>query len=118
MHMQRIAPMHPETRFIYLNAEKSPFFIQKLQIQVLPCIVCFIDGVAVDRIVGFEDFNNKDDFPTMALTRRLVRTGALKAVTDEEKGPKVRKAGKRRRLADESDSEEEDDEDSRNWLIK
>ena len=107
MHLLRIAPLHRETRFIYLDAEKSPFFITKLQIQVLPCIVCFMDGVAIDRLIGFEDFNNKDDFPTLALTRRLVKIGAIKALTDEEKGAKTTKKGKRR-LADESNSEDED----------
>jgi len=108
MHFQRIAQFHKETRFISLNAEKSPFFIAKLQIQVLPAVICFMDGVAIDRLVGFEDFNNKDDFPTLAMTRRLVRAGVIKALTEEEKGPKTIKQGKRR-LADESNSEEEDD---------
>jgi len=109
MHLQRIAQFHKETKFIYLNAEKSPFFITKLQIQVLPAIICFMDGVAIDRLVGFEDFNNKDDFPTLAMTRRLVKSGVIKALTDEERGPKTIKKGKRR-LADESNSEDEDDE--------
>jgi hypothetical protein len=52
----------------------------------LPTIVCFVDGIAVDRVVGFEDLGNKDDFPTIALTRRLIRSGALKALTKAEKG--------------------------------
>lgn len=86
MHLRNIARAHPEAKFIFLNAEKSPFFIQKLQVQVLPTIICFADGVAVDRIVGFEDMGNKDDFPTLALTRRLIRSGCLKAITKEEKG--------------------------------
>jgi hypothetical protein len=51
---------------------------------VLPTIICFIDGIAVDRVVGFEDMGNKDDFPTMALTRRLIKTGCLKALNKAE----------------------------------
>jgi hypothetical protein len=27
MHLRKLAPLHPEAKFIYLNAEKSPFFI-------------------------------------------------------------------------------------------
>ena len=53
MHLRDISKQHIEARFIYMDAEKAPFFIQKLQIQVLPTIVCFIDGIAVDRVVGF-----------------------------------------------------------------
>jgi hypothetical protein len=49
-------------------------------------MICFIDGVAVDRVVGFEDLGNKDDFPTLVLSRRLIRAGVIKAITNEEKG--------------------------------
>lgn len=39
-----------------------------------------MDGVAFDRIVGFEDLGGKDEFPTLLLTRKLVKTGCLKAL--------------------------------------
>ena len=84
MHLRKIAAQHKEAKFVYLNAEKAPFFIKKLQVQVLPTIICFIDGIAVDRVVGFEDMGNKDDFPTMALTRRLIKSGCLKALNKAE----------------------------------
>ena len=84
MHLRKIAAQHKEAKFVFLNAEKAPFFIKKLQVQVLPTIICFIDGIAVDRVVGFEDMGNKDDFPTMALTRRLIKTGCLKALNKAE----------------------------------
>ena len=32
MHLQKIAPVHTETRFVKLDAEKAPFFVEKLQI--------------------------------------------------------------------------------------
>ena len=53
-----------------LNADKAPFFIQKLAIKVLPTVVCFKDGVAVDRIVGFEELGGTDEFDTIVLARR------------------------------------------------
>ena len=93
MHLREIARAHPEAKFIYLDAEKTPFFVQKLQIQMLPTIICFIDGVAQDRIVGFADLGNKDDFPTLALTRRLIKSGVLLAKTKAEKGHTVIKRG-------------------------
>jgi thioredoxin-like negative regulator of GroEL len=102
-HLRIICKQHPEARFLNLNAEKSPFFITKLQIKVLPTIICFIDGIAVDRVVGFSDLGNKDDFPTIALTKRLINSGVLKAITASEKGRIVIKKGK------ESDDDVDDD---------
>lgn len=69
-----------------INAEKCPFFVAKLQIQVLPTIVCFMDGIAIDRIVGFEELGGKDEFPTLLLARRLVNSGVCKALDQAERG--------------------------------
>lgn len=44
-----------------------------------------MDGVAVDRVVGFEDLGSKDDFHEVALARRLIRSGVLKALNKYEK---------------------------------
>eukprot|EP00826_Nyctotherus_ovalis_P058154 TRINITY_DN7976_c0_g1_i8.p1 TRINITY_DN7976_c0_g1~~TRINITY_DN7976_c0_g1_i8.p1 ORF type:complete len:231 (+),score=79.19 TRINITY_DN7976_c0_g1_i8:153-845(+) len=84
-HLKKICIEHIEAKFIKINAEKAPFFVGKLQIKVLPTIVCFIDGIAVDRVVGFEDLGGKDDFPTLVLVRRLVQAKVLKAKRKEEK---------------------------------
>ena len=63
--------------------------------------MCFIDGIAVDRVVGFEDMGNKDDFQTMALTRRLIKSGCLKPLNKHETGQiKYKKRG-------DSDNDEE-----------
>jgi len=96
MHLREIAKVHTEAKFLYLNAEKAPFFIQKLQIQVLPTIICFIDGIAVDHVVGFEDMGNRDDFPQIALTRRLIKTGAIKPLNKAEAGHIMIKKGKKK----------------------
>ena len=94
MHLRKIAAQHTEAKFVTLNAEKAPFFIKKLQIQVLPTVLCFIDGIAVDRVVGFGDMGNKDDFQTLALTRRLIKSGVLKALNKNECGHIKVKRGK------------------------
>ncbi len=103
MHLRKIAAEHTEAKFIYLNAEKSPFFIQKLAIKVLPTIIIFIDGIAFDRVVGFEDLGMSDDFPTINLTRRLVRTGALKPLNKAEAGRLTMNKAKK----DDSESDED-----------
>ena len=69
-HLQLIAPKHRECKFIKLDAEKAPFFITKLAVKTLPTICLFKNGVLIDQIVGFEELGAKDDFKTMALTRR------------------------------------------------
>ena len=61
-HLALIAYQHPECSFFKLDAEKSPFFITKLAVRMLPTVVCFVDGVAKDRVVGFEELGGKDDF--------------------------------------------------------
>ena len=53
----------------------------------------FDDGIAFDRIVGFEELGDKDDFPTMALTRRLVKSGVILGKNKTERGEmKIRRA--------------------------
>lgn len=64
------------TKFVYINAEKSPFFVGKLKVRVLPTIVSFIDGVAADRIMGFDGLGG-DEFKTKTLENRLKRSGVL-----------------------------------------
>ena len=65
----------------------------------------FMDGIAVDRIIGFEELGNKDDFPTMALTRLLVNSGVIKALNKTEAGVMKTTKGKRslRNMPDDSD---------------
>lgn len=57
--------------------------VAKLKIQILPCVIAFVDGVGVDRIVGFEGLgggelgNDGDRFRTKDLEARLLATGVL-----------------------------------------
>lgn len=71
-HLSMIVKQHTEALFVKIDAEKCPFFITKLQVQMLPTIISFIDGVAVDRIIGFEELGGIDEFPTLILIRRLI----------------------------------------------
>ena len=67
-----------------LNAEKAPFFVEKLavsrlaseiyswsEIRTLPCVVVFIDGVAKGRQVGFEGLGG-DEFATVGPSMAIV----------------------------------------------
>ena len=53
---------------------------------MLPTIVLFENGVAIDRITGFEEVGGEDDFPTMNLIRRLVKGGVLIPKNKTESG--------------------------------
>lgn len=59
-----------------MNAEKAPFFIQKLMVRVLPTIIAFHQGVAMDeRVIGFQDLTQdlepgrESEFPTSAVRK-------------------------------------------------
>lgn len=74
-HLQTLAAKYFSTKFFKIQVEKAPFLVEKLKIKVLPCVVCFVDGVSVDRVIGFEELGDVDTFPTRNLERRLLKSG-------------------------------------------
>lgn len=85
-HLKSLSTKHIDTKFIRLDAENAPFFVAKLAIKTLPCVILFRQGVAVDRLVGFQDLGAKDDFSTRALEVLLIKKGIIaeKKDVDEE----------------------------------
>lgn len=43
-------------QFCKIDAEKSPFLVERLQIVTLPTILCIKDGKTVHQVVGFDEF--------------------------------------------------------------
>ncbi|EFA75516.1 phosducin-like protein [Heterostelium album PN500] len=80
-HLEILSKVHITTKFIKMNAEKAPFFVGKLNVRVLPTMVFFHNGVAVDRVVGFDDLGGKDDFKTDVLAKRIAQSGVLELKT-------------------------------------
>ncbi|KAI4126089.1 MAG: hypothetical protein LQ338_003925 [Usnochroma carphineum] len=77
-HLEKLAPLHFDTRFLRINVENAPFLVTKLKVQVLPCVIAFKKGVSIDRIIGFEGLGySEDTFSTQDLERRLVKSGVL-----------------------------------------
>ena len=82
---------------------------------MLPCIVLFLGGVAVDRITGFEELGGKDDFKASALERRLIAAGVAelppkREVDSDGDEPEqlrnvVRRSGDVQRGSDDEDSD-------------
>jgi hypothetical protein len=84
-HLRILAHNHLETLFLIINAEKAPFFCQKLQVQVLPTVICFFEGVTnnlTQRQIGFVGLEpvpggSEDEWPTHALERKLGEIGVI-----------------------------------------
>eukprot|EP00796_Vickermania_ingenoplastis_P001935 gene1935-1174_t len=53
-HLSDLAKEIMPVKFVKIDAEKSPFLVERLAITTLPCCLLFKDDVAVDRIVGYE----------------------------------------------------------------
>lgn len=86
-HLSLLARKYLPTRFISVDAEKTPFFVGKLAVKVLPTLVLFKDGIAVDRVVGFEDLGGDgEDFATAALERRIANKGIIVMLEQLRKG--------------------------------
>ena len=72
------------------------FLVVKLGVKVLPCVLCFIDGIVIDRVVGFDDLGNQDTFQTEVLERRLLKAGVIQnnlRQDEEHSGRKIRQGG-------------------------
>ncbi|KAL1290292.1 hypothetical protein AAHE18_20G118700 [Arachis hypogaea] len=80
-HLKSLSLKHIDTKFIKLDAENAPFFVAKLAIKTLPCVILFRQGVAGDRLIGFQDLGGKDEFSTRTLEALLIKKGII----DEKK---------------------------------
>lgn len=75
-HMEALCMKHYEAKFVKINAEKSPFLVERLQIWCMPSIVLVKDGKTDHTIQGFDELGG-DDFPTEHLEANLIARGLL-----------------------------------------
>ncbi|KCV71830.1 hypothetical protein H696_01249 [Fonticula alba] len=76
-HLEKVAKKYTDTKFARGDVTKLPFMVEKLRIQVLPCVIFFINGVTNGRLLGFEDLGNTDHFTTEQLEARLRQAGVI-----------------------------------------
>ncbi|KAK7470515.1 hypothetical protein VKT23_001941 [Stygiomarasmius scandens] len=76
-HLSKLAPKYFNTRFFRVFVENVPWLVEKLSIKVLPCVICFVNGVTKDRLIGFEELGNSDAFTTATLELRLGICGVI-----------------------------------------
>ena len=74
-HLRKLAQRHLETKFVRIDAEKTPFFTAKLIIETLPTVCCFMEGVCRGKIIGYDGLteglseDKLDEWPTIRLAR-------------------------------------------------
>ncbi|KAL3814291.1 hypothetical protein ACJIZ3_015559 [Penstemon smallii] len=76
-HLAILAKQHIETRFVKINAEKSPYLCEKLRIVVLPTLALVKNAKVEDYVVGFDELGGRDDFSTEELEERLAKTQVI-----------------------------------------
>jgi hypothetical protein len=76
-HMSILAKQHLETRFVKINAEKSPFLAEKLKIIVLPTLALIKNAKVDDYVVGFDELGGTDEFSTEELEERLAKSQVI-----------------------------------------
>ena len=57
-------------QFVKIDAEKSPFLVERLAIVMLPSILCIKDGKTVHTIVGFDELGVSKQPPFFLLSWR------------------------------------------------
>ncbi|EGC33980.1 hypothetical protein DICPUDRAFT_80278 [Dictyostelium purpureum] len=75
--LEILAKTHMSTKFFKINVEKAAFFVAKLSIRVLPALIFFRNGIAVDRCIGFDEFGGDDNFKIEQLAMRIQKAGVL-----------------------------------------
>lgn len=105
-HLKNLSEKYFEAKFAKINVSKAKFFVDKLKIRVLPAVFCFRKGMIVDRIIGFDELGNSDNFPLSVLERRLGKAGVIAVKGLEEEGQNRSILGHQQKKDDEdSDSD-------------
>ncbi|KAK9165886.1 hypothetical protein Scep_001077 [Stephania cephalantha] len=76
-HLAILAKRHIETRFVKIQAEKSPFLAEKLKILVLPTLALIKNTKVDDYVVGFDELGGTDEFGTEELEERLAKAQVI-----------------------------------------
>lgn len=76
-HLEILARKHIEAKFVRLNVDRAPFITERLHIKTLPTIALLIDNIVKDKIIGFTDLGNHDEFSTEVLEWRLGCGGVI-----------------------------------------
>ncbi|CAG9763247.1 unnamed protein product [Ceutorhynchus assimilis] len=121
-HLKILAPKHLEARFTKMNAEKCPFLAERLKVKVIPTIVLIQKTILVDKIIGFTDLGNRDDFSTETLEWRIAQNGLINYEGDLSTPPdevvKKPSKGYGKKIRDSAYNRDDDDLDIEEYGLK
>lgn len=80
-HLRDLAARALQTKFLRLNATKSPFFVAKLKVRTLPTLVYFKEGIAIGRQLGYEGLRITASAPAGGAGAGAAAAGGLAAAT-------------------------------------
>jgi thiol-disulfide isomerase/thioredoxin len=72
-YLQELAPAMLAVKIVKVDVERCPFLVEKLKVNVLPCLVLFHNDVAVDRVLGFEGCGDEEALDAGQLRSRIER---------------------------------------------
>ncbi|OIW12873.1 hypothetical protein TanjilG_24806 [Lupinus angustifolius] len=109
-HLSILAKQHVETRFVKINAEKSPFLAEKLKIIVLPTLSLIKNAKVDDYVVGFDQLGGSDEFSTEELEERLAKAQVIvfegeSSLNHARSSTQTKRSVRQSTKADSSDSE-------------
>jgi hypothetical protein len=117
-HLETLARKHIETKFVKLSVDRAPFITERLNIKTLPTITLLIDNIVKDKIIGFTDLGNRDDFSTEILEWRLGCGGVIdykgdlsSPPDDNEKKKTITLFGKKPKTIRGGNDDDDDDDD-------
>ena len=76
-HFQKLCKKHIGCRFIKINAEKSPYLCEKLNIWMMPSIVLIKNRKTEHTIVGFDELGGTDKFTSYDMSCVLAKHGMV-----------------------------------------
>eukprot|EP00127_Corallochytrium_limacisporum_P002635 Clim_evm71s134 gene=Clim_evmTU71s134 len=60
-HLRSIARKYFSVKFVAIDVRGCGFLVDKLKLKVMPVVVCFKDGITIDRIEGFDGIRGAVD---------------------------------------------------------
>ncbi|XP_038889242.1 thioredoxin domain-containing protein 9 homolog [Benincasa hispida] len=109
-HLSILAKQHIETRFVKINAEKSPFLAKKLKIVVLPTLALIKNTKVDDYLAGFDKLGGTDEFSTEELEDRWAKCQVIfhegeSSINASKSSAQTKRSVRQSTRSDSSDSE-------------
>jgi len=86
MHLEKLAPKYIATKFARIDAVKAPFFVEKLDIMIMPAVCMFEDGKMMGRLDGLDMLGGTEDFSTEIMECVIGASGCIAYTPPDDVG--------------------------------